>query len=62
MKKTLLFLISIFVLTACSQNIGYGVGVTGVTSSGNSAAATDIFADSKTGIHGSVVVGTDMRL
>ena len=62
MKKTLLFLISIFVLTACSQNIGYGVGVTGVTSSGNSAAATEIFADSETGIHGSVVMGADMRL
>ena len=49
-------------LTACSQNVGYGLGVAGVSTSGHSIAGTEIIADSETGIHGSVVVGTDMRL
>ena len=62
MKRTMLLLISTFFFTACSQNVGYGVGVTGVSASGNNVAATEIFADSETGIHGSVVVGTDIRL
>lgn len=61
MKTITLFFLLLF-LTGCSQNLGYGVGVTGLTSSGNSAAATEIFADSETGIHGSVVMGTDIRL
>lgn len=55
-----LFLIVFF--TGCSQNVGYGIGVAGVSTSGNSIAGTEIIADSETGIHGSVSVGTDIRL
>ena len=51
-------------LTACSQNVGVGIGVVGVSTSGDglSAAATEIHADSQTGVHGSVTMGTDIRL
>ena len=49
-------------LTACSQNLGYGIGVAGVSSTNNSVAGTEIILDSQTGIHGSVVAGTDIRL
>lgn len=49
-------------LTACSQNVGVGLGIAGVGTSGNSMAATEIVADSETGIHGSVTMGTDIRL
>lgn len=62
MKRAILFSISTFFLTACSQNIGYGIGVAGVSTSGNQIAATEIVSDSETGIHGSVVVGSDIRL
>ena len=49
-------------LTACSQNVGYGIGVAGVGTSGDGIAATEIVADSQTGIHGSISMGTDIRL
>ena len=49
-------------LTACSQNVGYGIGVAGVSTSGNSMAATEIVSDSETNFYGSVTVGADMRL
>jgi hypothetical protein len=61
MKIIGLFFILLF-LTACSQNIGMGIGVAGISTSGNNMAATEIVADSDTGIHGSVSVGTDIRL
>ena len=61
MRMIALFLILIS-LTACSQNVGYGIGVTGISASGNAMAATEIVSDSETGIHGSVTVGTDIRL
>ncbi len=53
------FLIMLF-LTACSPRIGIGLG--GVVASGDALTATHIHADSKTGVHGSVTVGTGIRL
>lgn len=61
MKMIGLFFL-LLLLTACSQNVGYGLGVAGVSTSGNSIAGTEIIADSETGIHGSVSMGTDIRL
>ena len=61
MRMIALFFILIS-LTACSQNVGYGIGVTGISGSGQNLAATEIISDSETGIHGSVTVGTDIRL
>lgn len=61
MKMIGLFFL-LLLLTACSQNVGYGLGVAGVSTSGNSIAGTKIIADSETGIHGSVSMGTDIRL
>jgi|GEM_PF-1533271 len=60
--KTISLFFLLIVLTACSQNVGYGLGVAGVNASGNSMGGTEIIADSETGIHGSVVVGGDIRL
>ena len=62
MKTVPLTLLILLFLTACSQNVGYGVGVTGVAASGNNMTATEIISDSETGIHGSVVMGGDIRL
>ncbi|TNF43374.1 MAG: hypothetical protein EP216_03950 [Epsilonproteobacteria bacterium] len=56
--KTIAFLLLMFSLTACSQNVGYGIGVAGVSSSGDSIAGTQIHVDSETGMHGSVSAGT----
>jgi len=49
-------------LTACTPSIGAGVGVAGVSNSGGSVAGTEIIADSETGIHGSIVMGTDVYM
>ena len=62
MKTVPLTLLVLLSLTACSQNVGYGVGVAGVAASGNNIAATEITSDSETGIHGSIVMGGDIRL
>jgi hypothetical protein len=61
MKMIGLFFLLIF-LTACSQNVGFGVGVATVGTAGDNMAATEIIADSETGIHGNVSMGTDIRL
>jgi hypothetical protein len=61
MRMIGLFILLIF-LTGCSQNVGYGIGVTGLSASDNRMAATEIIADSETGIHGSITMGTDIRL
>ena len=60
--KIIGFFFLLLSLTACSQNVGAGIGVAGVSTSGNNMAATQIVADSDTGIHGSVTMGTDIRL
>lgn len=49
-------------LTACSPKVGYGIGVTGFTAVNDNIAATEISADSETGIHGSIGMGSDIRL
>ncbi len=50
----------ILFLTACSPRIGASVG--GVVISGDDIAASEVIADSQTGVHGSVTMGSDMRL
>ncbi len=47
-------------LTACSPRISVGVG--GVVASSDSIAATEVYADSESGVHGSISMGTDMGL
>jgi len=61
MKMIGIFFLLLF-LTACSQNIGYGIGVAGITAANDNIAATEISADTETGIHGNVSVGTGIRL
>ena len=58
--KIIGFFFLLLSLTACSQNVG--VGVVGMGTSGDGSAATEIHADSETGIHGSMTMGTDIRL
>ncbi|MBT8343469.1 MAG: hypothetical protein KJO45_02015 [Sulfurovum sp.] len=61
--KIIGFFFLLLSLTACSQNVGAGISVVGMDTSGDgSAAATEIHADSETGIHGSLTMGTDIRL
>jgi hypothetical protein len=60
--KTIALFVFLILVTACSQNVSAGIGVAGVNSSGNSVEATEIIADSETGIHGSISMGTDIRL
>ena len=63
MKTISMYLIIILFLTACSPSVGVGVGVAGVSNVGsNSIAGTEIIADSETGVHGSIVMGSDIRL
>jgi len=63
MKTIGLSLIIILFLTACTPSIGVGVGVAGVSNIGGSGVAgTEIIADSETGVHGSIVMGTDINL
>ena len=50
----------ILVLTGCTPNIGVGIG--GVVISDDGIAASEVLADSQTGIHGSVTMGSDMKL
>ena len=60
MKMIGLSLLFIVGLTACSPRIGVGVG--GIVASSDGMTASEIVADSETGIHGSVTMGTDIRL
>jgi hypothetical protein len=60
--KLLGILFVVLFLTSCAQNVGYGLGVAGIAATGNNIAATEIIADSETGIHGSVGIGTDIGL
>jgi len=60
MKTIFLSLCVMLFLTGCSPKIGVGVG--GVAVSPNGMAASEVLADSQTGIHGSITMGTDMRL
>jgi len=60
MKTISLSLFILLFLTACSPRIGVGVG--GVVISDDGIAASEVLADSQTGIHGSITMGSDMRL
>ncbi len=56
---TLAFLL-LLCLTACSPRIGVGVG--GVLASSDAIAASEVVADTQSGVHGSVSMGTDLGL
>ena len=60
MKMIGLSLLFILGLTACTPRIGVGIG--GIVSSGDGIAVSEVHADSETGVHGSVTMGTDIRL
>ncbi len=60
LKRINLAFLLILCLTACSPRIGVGVG--GVVASSDGIAATEVVADSESGIYGSVSMGTDMGL
>lgn len=61
MKFISLSLFLMLCFTACTPRVGAGIG--GVVVSGDNIAASEIHADSKTGIHGTVMTtGTDMGL
>ena len=63
MKAIGLSLFVILFLIGCTPRLGVGVGVAGVSNIGGSGVAgTEIIADSETGIHGSIVMGTDINL
>jgi hypothetical protein len=63
LKLLLSILPLILFLTACTPGIGAGIGVAGISNdSGGSAVGTEIIADSETGIHGSVAMGTDINM
>ncbi|MDM5263494.1 hypothetical protein PF327_04725 [Sulfurovum sp. XTW-4] len=56
---TLAFLL-LLCFTACSPRIGVGVG--GAVASSDSIATTEVYADSESGVHGSVSMGTVLGL
>ncbi len=56
---TLAFLL-LLCFTACSPRIGVGVG--GAVASSDSIAATEVYADSESGVHGNVSMGTVLGL
>ncbi len=60
MKTISLYFVLILFLTGCASNIG--VGVAGVAVSSNGMAASEVVADSETGVYGSIAMGTDMRI
>ena len=60
MKTIILFFAGMLLLAGCTPSIGIGIGGTAI--SGNSVAASEIYADSESGVHGSVGVGTDIGL
>jgi hypothetical protein len=47
-------------LTACTPRIGVGIG--GVAVSPDGMTASEVVADSQTGIHGNITTGADIRL
>jgi len=56
---TLAFLL-LLCLTACTPRIGIGAG--GVVASSEGIAVTEVYADTQSGVHGSVSTGTDLGL
>ena len=60
--KIISFFFLLLFFSAYSQNVGAGIGVMGIGTSGNNMAATEISADTQTGVHGSISMGTDIGL
>ena len=60
MKLLSLSLFVFLLFTGCSPRIGVGIG--GVVVSDDGITASEVHADSETGVHGSITMGTDMRL
>lgn len=60
MKTIGLSMLLIFVLSACTPRVGVSIG--GVAVSSNEVAASELYADSETGVHGSVSTGTALGL
>ena len=55
-----LALLSMLCFTACTPRVGVGLG--GVVASGDSIAASEVVAESDSGVHGSVSMGTYIGL
>lgn len=55
-----LALLSMLCFTACTPHAGVGLG--GVVASGDSIAASEVVAESDSGVHGSVSMGTYIGL
>ncbi len=56
---TLAFLL-LLCLTACTPRVGVGIG--GVIASSDGIAATEVVADTQSGVHSSVSMGTELGL
>ena len=48
------------VLTACTPRFGLGIG--GVVASDDTIAASEVYTDSESGVHGSISMGTTLGL
>jgi hypothetical protein len=60
MRLLSLSLFLFLLLTACTPRIGVGIG--GVAVSPDGMTASEVVADSQTGIHGNITTGADIRL
>ncbi|HSR73829.1 MAG TPA: hypothetical protein VLL31_03215 [Sulfurovum sp.] len=59
-RRMSLALLSMLCFTACTPRVGVGLG--GVVASGDSIAASEVVAESDSGVHGSVSMGTYIGL
>ena len=60
MKSIALSMLLMLLLSACTPRVGIGIG--GVAVSENEVAASELYADSESGVHGSVSMGTTIGL
>ena len=60
LKRMSAALLLAFLLTACTPRIGVGIG--GALASGDTIAASEVYTDSESGVHGSVSMGTTLGL
>jgi len=49
----------LLILSACSPNLGLGVGA--VAMSSNASTGTSLTADMQTGVHGAVIIDSGMK-
>jgi len=59
MRYTLFLFAMLLSLSACTPNLGMGVGA--VAMSPESTSGTTLFADTQTGIHGQFIVDSGMQ-